>query len=83
MFITPQVKNNVVRYYEDVDNHMPIKWTFLDSGAEFHVMSFTPGQAMSKSGWKAPAYCFAPAGDQKAAESTRLPSSPTSGAEKR
>lgn len=47
-----------MRYYEDVDSRMPIKWTFLDSGAEFHVMDFTPGQTMSKSGWKAPTYCY-------------------------
>ncbi len=69
-----QVKNTVVRYYEEVDSRMPIKWTFLDSGVEFHVMDFTPGQTLSKSGWKAPVYCFSDqpeAGNEKAAESTR------------
>lgn len=68
-----QVKNNVVRYYEDVDSRKPIKWTFLDSGVEFHVMDFTPGQTMSKSGWKAPTYCFPTqpkAGHEQVAEST-------------
>lgn len=36
----------------------PVRWTFLGSGADLHVMKWSPGDTLSNAHWQAPAYCF-------------------------
>jgi hypothetical protein len=35
-----------------------VRWTFLSSSAEFHVLEFNVGEALPKKLWQAPKYCF-------------------------
>lgn len=39
---------------------LPVRWTFLWSGAEFHTLEWHEGEALPKDMWQAPAYCFHP-----------------------
>jgi hypothetical protein len=41
-----------------VDTAKPVRWTFLWSSAEFHVLEFNEGEALPKKLWQAPKYCF-------------------------
>ncbi|KAI8472888.1 MAG: hypothetical protein J3K34DRAFT_198117 [Monoraphidium minutum] len=54
-------KSDFIEYYQDDAADRPVRWTFLGSGAEFHVMTWSPGGALSDAHWQAPAYCFGPA----------------------
>jgi hypothetical protein len=47
-----------INYYADVDTAKPVRWTFLWSSAEFHVLEFNEGDALPKKLWQAPKYCF-------------------------
>lgn len=31
-------KSNFIKYYNDNSTGRPVRWTFLESGAEFHIM---------------------------------------------
>lgn len=47
-----------IKYYADVETSLPVRWTFLWSGAQFHVLQFNTGETLSKKLWQAPSYCF-------------------------
>eukprot|EP00878_Enallax_costatus_P021442 GHUV01022694.1.p1 GENE.GHUV01022694.1~~GHUV01022694.1.p1 ORF type:complete len:117 (+),score=36.93 GHUV01022694.1:292-642(+) len=47
-----------INYYASVDTGLPVRWTFLWTSAEFHVMSFEEGANLPKHLWQAPPYCF-------------------------
>eukprot|EP00877_Chromochloris_zofingiensis_P008901 jgi/Chrzof1/4264/Cz14g05140.t1 len=51
-------KEDFIKYYVDKDTSQPVRWTFLGSGADFHVLSFTPNTTLSDAHWQAPEYCF-------------------------
>ncbi|GBF95588.1 transferring glycosyl group transferase [Raphidocelis subcapitata] len=51
-------KAEFINYYNDNSTSRPVRWTFLSSGAEFHVMDWTPGRALAEEHWQAPAWCF-------------------------
>ncbi|WIA41265.1 hypothetical protein OEZ86_004870 [Tetradesmus obliquus] len=51
-------KADFINYYADVDNAKPVRWTFLWSSAEFHVLEFNENEALPKKLWQAPKYCF-------------------------
>jgi hypothetical protein len=40
------------------DSGHPVRWTFLTSGAEFHVMDYVEGAVLPESQWQAPRHCF-------------------------
>jgi hypothetical protein len=51
-------KAEFIKYYNDDASDRPVRWTFLGSGADFHVMLWAPGDALSQAHWQAPDYCF-------------------------
>lgn len=57
-------KSNFITYYEDEKTHQPVRWIFLESSAQFEVMSWIEGDVAPEAEWQAPASCFPLAGRQ-------------------
>lgn len=51
-------KAGFIDYFNDNATGRPVRWRFLESGADLHVMRWSPGDRLSEAHWQAPAYCF-------------------------
>lgn len=46
-----------ITYYEDVETHLPIKWTFFD-GMSFDILAWHVNVSASEEDWQIPPACF-------------------------
>lgn len=53
-------KSDFINYYDDDASNRPVRWTFLGSGADYHVMAWSPGLTLPDARWQAPPWCFGP-----------------------
>lgn len=51
-------KAKFVDYWADKATGIPVRWTFLWTGAQQEVLSFQEGGTAPEENWQAPQYCF-------------------------
>lgn len=55
---TAWTKAGFIKYYSDEDTNYPVRWLFLESNADHHVLTFEEGVVAPSLFWQAPEYCF-------------------------
>jgi len=48
-----------IDYWADQATGLPVRWTFLETGAQHEVLSLREGDTVPEERWQAPSYCFA------------------------
>ena len=51
-------KADFVVYWANKETGIPVRWTFLWTGAQQEVLSFREGDTIPDESYQAPAYCF-------------------------